>query len=153
MMIWVNFPEILVYLRLLSNSSSIRLAKVILYFCIFVFLSLCLFSLCLFYHDLAKVNISSVLKVKYVHQFHFQPTGLFSVFSIFSADLLHCLVHLLSAYISAFILDFQYFQLICYIVGFLLFYAGLVFLLVNTGDPWLPYTPGERSTSSSIYDI
>ena len=28
MMIWVNFPEILVYLRLLSNSSSIRLAKV-----------------------------------------------------------------------------------------------------------------------------
>merc|ERR1712112_398638 len=27
-MIWVNFPEILVYLRLLSNSSSIRLAKV-----------------------------------------------------------------------------------------------------------------------------
>ena len=35
-------------------------------------------------------------------------------------------------------------QLICSIFGFLLFYAGLVFLLVNTGDPWLPYTPGER---------
>ena len=29
-MIWVNFPEILVYLRLLSNSSSIRLAKVVI---------------------------------------------------------------------------------------------------------------------------
>ena len=28
MMIWVNFPEILVYLCLLPNSSSIRLAKV-----------------------------------------------------------------------------------------------------------------------------
>lgn len=28
MLIWVNFPDILVYLRLLGNSSSIRLAKV-----------------------------------------------------------------------------------------------------------------------------
>ena len=28
MLIWVNFPDILVYLRLLANSSSIRLAKV-----------------------------------------------------------------------------------------------------------------------------
>ena len=36
------------------------------------------------------------------------------------------------------------FQLVSYIVGFLAWFAGIMFLLENTGDPWLEFLPENR---------
>jgi len=66
-LIWFNFPDILVYLRVLSNSSSIRLA-----------------------------------------------------------------------------------QLVSYIIGGLTWFAGLIYLLENSGDPWLEYSPENRAEPGSF---
>jgi len=66
-LIWFNFPDILVYLRVLSNSSSIRLA-----------------------------------------------------------------------------------QLVSYIIGGLTWFAGLIYLLENSGDPWLEFSPENRAEPGSF---
>lgn len=66
-LIWFNFPDILVYLRVLSNSSSIRLA-----------------------------------------------------------------------------------QLVSYIIGGLTWFAGLIYLLENSGDPWLDFAPEHRAEPGSF---
>ena len=35
-------------------------------------------------------------------------------------------------------------ELVSYIVGFLSWFAGIMFLLENTGDPWLEFSPENR---------
>ena len=34
--------------------------------------------------------------------------------------------------------------MVSYIVGFLSWFAGIMFLLENTGDPWLEFSPENR---------
>ena len=84
-LIWMNFPDILVYVRVLSNSSSIRLVQV-------------------------------------SHKIQTIPSTF-----IFSA-----------------------LQLVSYVVGFLSWFAGIMFLLENTGDPWLEFSPENRQEQGAF---
>jgi voltage-gated potassium channel Kch len=41
-------------------------------------------------------------------------------------------------------------KLVSYIVGFLSWFAGIMFLLENTGDPWLEFSPENRQEQGAF---
>ena len=41
-------------------------------------------------------------------------------------------------------------QLVSYIIGGLTWFAGLIYLLENSGDPWLEYSPENRAEPGSF---
>ena len=44
----------------------------------------------------------------------------------------------------------MYLQLVSYIIGGLTWFAGLIYLLENSGDPWLDYSPENRAEPGSF---
>ena len=40
--------------------------------------------------------------------------------------------------------------MVSYIVGFLSWFAGIMFLLENTGDPWLEFSPANRQEQGAF---